>query len=191
CWPPARGAGPLRPGRGPQRAGPASRRPAARRRLFDPRYDAIRPAAVALAATPADVAECVRFAARYKVPVTARGGGHSYAGWSTGRGLVVNLSRLSAVDASGTPGSAAVGAGAKLIDVYATLAARGVGVPGGSCPTVGVSGLTLGGGIGVVARAFGLTCDNLVSAQVVTADGRVRGVDATHDPDLFWALRGG
>jgi FAD/FMN-containing dehydrogenase len=84
-----------------------------------------------------------------------------------------------------------VGAGAKLIDVYAGLAARGLGVPGGSCPTVGISGLTLGGGIGVVSRAFGLTCDNLVGAEVVTADGAVRSVDAGRDADLFWALRGG
>jgi len=167
------------------------------RQLFDPRHDAIRPAAVAVVRTPADVAECVRFAARYRVPVTARSGGHSYAGWSTGPGLVVNLSRLSTVDISGAAGAgvsggaAVVGAGTKLIDVYARLAARGLGVPGGSCPTVGISGLTLGGGIGVVARAFGLTCDNLVGAEVVTADGAVRSVDGSRDADLFWALRGG
>ncbi|HSV64913.1 MAG TPA: FAD-binding oxidoreductase [Mycobacteriales bacterium] len=156
------------------------------RRLFDPRYDAIRPAAVAVVASAADVAECVRFAARYRVPITTRSGGHSYAGWSTGTGLVVNLSRLSSVASSGR-----VGAGAALIDVYAGLAGAGRGLPGGSCPTVGIAGLTLGGGIGVVARAYGLTCDNLLGAEVVTADGRVRTVDAGHDPDLFWALRGG
>jgi FAD/FMN-containing dehydrogenase len=159
------------------------------RRLFDPRYDAVRPAAVAMVASAADVAECVRFAARYRAPVTARGGGHSYAGRSTGTGLVVNLSRLSGVDSSG--GVAVVGAGARLIDVYAGLAARGQGVPGGSCPTVGIAGLTLGGGIGVVARAFGLTCDNLLGAELVTADGRLRSVSAGRDADLFWGLRGG
>jgi FAD/FMN-containing dehydrogenase len=159
------------------------------RRLFDPRYDAVRPAAVALVAAPADVAECVAFAAKYRLPITARSGGHSYAGWSTGTGLVVNLAQLSTVATAGSV--ATVGAGAKLVDVYAGLADRGVGVPGGSCPTVGISGLTMGGGIGVVARAFGLTCDNLLGADVVTADGRLRTVDAAREPDLFWALRGG
>jgi FAD binding domain/Berberine and berberine like len=159
------------------------------RRLFDPRYDAVRPAAVVVANNAADVAECVRFAARYRIPVTARGGGHSYGGYSTGKGLVVNLSRMSTVDTSGAV--AAVGAGTNLITLYAALAGRNAGVPAGSCPTVGVAGSTMGGGIGVVARGFGLTCDSLVGATVVTADGKVRPVGAGRDPDLFWALRGG
>lgn len=159
------------------------------RQLFDPRYDSIRPAAVAVVANATDVAECVRFAARYRLPLAIRSGGHSYGGYSTGTGLVVNLARLSTVDVSG--GSARIGAGTGLIDVYAGLAAHERGVPGGSCPTVGIAGLTQGGGIGVVARAYGLTCDNLTAAEMVTADGRLRTVDARRDPDLFWALRGG
>ncbi|MDP9264860.1 MAG: BBE domain-containing protein, partial [Chloroflexota bacterium] len=84
-----------------------------------------------------------------------------------------------------------VGAGVRLIDLYDAVAARGQGVPAGSCPTVGVTGLTLGGGVGVLSRAWGLTCDDLVAAQVVTADGQVRECDTTREPDLFWALRGG
>jgi FAD/FMN-containing dehydrogenase len=159
------------------------------RRLFDPRYDSVRPAAVALVANAQDVAECVRFAARYRLPITARGGGHSYGGFSTGTGLVVNLSQLSTVDISG--GAATVGAGTNLITLYNSLAARDLGVPAGSCPTVGVSGSTMGGGIGVAARGLGLTCDTLTGATVVTADGQVRQVAASRDPDLFWALRGG
>jgi FAD/FMN-containing dehydrogenase len=86
---------------------------------------------------------------------------------------------------------ATIGAGARLVDVYDQLTAKGVAIPAGSCPTVGIAGLTQGGGIGVVDRAFGLTCDRLVSATVVTADGRTRTCDATREPDLFWALRGG
>jgi FAD/FMN-containing dehydrogenase len=87
--------------------------------------------------------------------------------------------------------TATVGAGARLIDVYATLADAGVGIPGGSCPTVGITGLTLGGGIGVVGRHWGLACDNLVSAEVVTADGKTVTCSASADADLFWACQGG
>ena len=84
-----------------------------------------------------------------------------------------------------------VGAGLRLIDFYTQLAARGLAVPGGSCPTVGIAGLTLGGGVGVLGRQYGLTCDNLVGLEMVTADGRIRQVDAGHDPDLLWASQGG
>lgn len=93
--------------------------------------------------------------------------------------------RARPVDANGT-----IGAGAQLIDVYRGLARHGRTVPGGSCPTVGISGLTLGGGHGVTSRAYGLTCDNLISATLVTADGATLTTDADRHPDLFWALRG-
>ncbi len=75
--------------------------------------------------------------------------------------------------------------------VYSALAQYGLALPAGSCPTVGIAGLTLGGGVGVISRKFGLTCDNLLSAQVVTADGRILTCSASQQPDLFWALRGG
>jgi FAD/FMN-containing dehydrogenase len=162
---------------------------AAAGRLFQPQYDTLRPAGVAYVASAHDVATCLAFARRYRVPVVARSGGHSYAGWSGNNGLVVDVGRLSGVTGGG--GSATVGAGARLIDVYSGLAAHGTTIPAGSCPTVGVAGLTLGGGVGVTGRAYGLTCDSLTSAQIVTADGTVRTVDASRDPDLFWALRGG
>ncbi|MEU1876668.1 FAD-binding oxidoreductase [Streptosporangium sp. NPDC020072] len=161
----------------------------AARRLFNTAFDAVRPAGVAYCANPSDVAECVTFARRMGVPLAVRSGGHSYAGWSTGPGLVLDVSRMSKVSYSG--GRAVVGAGAKLVDVYDRLAAHGVSIPAGSCPTVGVSGLTLGGGIGVVSRKYGLTCDVMESVQVVTADGRLLTCDAHHEPDLYWACRGG
>ena len=174
-------AGPLvRPGDGDY---------AAACQLFQPRFDSLRPAGVAYADSPADVAACLAFARRHALPVAARSGGHSYAGWSSGSGLVIDVGRLAGV--SGDAGGARIGAGARLIDVYAGLAANGVTVPAGSCPTVGVAGLALGGGIGVTGRAYGLTCDNLTAAEIVTADGTVRGVDAASEPELFWALRGG
>ncbi len=164
------------------------------RRLYNTRFDGLRPAAVAYVAGTADVAECLAFARRAGVKVSIRSGGHSYAGWSSGNGrLVIDVSRLATVSASGSGsgGSATVGAGARLIDVYDALGAKGLTIPAGSCPTVGVSGLTLGGGHGVASRAYGLTCDSLTGATIVTADGKVLEADAGQHADLFWALRGG
>lgn len=159
------------------------------RRLFIPRFDSVRPSGIAYCANPQDVQECVRFARRSKVPVAVRCGGHGYAGWSTGIGLVIDVSVMDAVRAEG--GRAVVGAGARLGDVYTRLATSGVSIPAGSCPSVGVAGSALGGGIGVVARKYGLTCDVLESVQMVTADGRLLVCDAERDRDLYWAARGG
>ncbi|MFF3503501.1 FAD-binding oxidoreductase [Streptomyces sp. NPDC003247] len=159
------------------------------RLLYNTRFDTLRPTAVAYAAHTDDVRTVLAYARTHGTRVAVRNGGHSYGGWSSGDGrLILDVSRLSRVRASG--GTAVIGAGAKLIDVYRALAARGVTVPAGSCPTVGVSGLVLGGGHGVVSRAYGLTCDSLTRATLVTADGRELTADATTHKDLFWALRG-
>ncbi|MFJ8854208.1 FAD-binding oxidoreductase [Streptomyces sp. NPDC102437] len=156
------------------------------RQLYNTRFDGLKPAAVAYVRHEADIRECLAFARRKGTPVSIRSGGHSYAGWSSGNGrLVIDVSSLSRVGTDGT-----TGAGAKLIDVYQGLARSGLTIPGGSCPTVGISGLTLGGGHGVASRAYGLTCDSLTAATLVTADGKTLTVDAGHHPDLFWALRG-
>ena len=150
-----------------------------------------KPAAIAQVASRADVRTCVQRVGGRGVPLAARSGGHSYAGYSTPNGgVVVDVSALRSITVN-ADGTAVVGAGARLIDVYATLAAHGRALPAGSCPTVGVAGSTLGGGLGVVSRAYGLTCDHVKSATVVTADGTIVTVDANHDADLFWALRGG
>ena len=159
------------------------------RRLFQPQYDSIAPSAVAYVDGAHDVSTALAFARKFRLPVAARCGGHNYAGWSSGTGLVLDVGKLNGVSASS--GGAVVGAGARLIDVYTGLADHGVTIPAGSCPTVGVTGLTLGGGMGVTGRAYGLTCDSLTGAEVVTADGTVRQVSASSDADLFWALRGG
>ncbi|GIF16328.1 FAD-binding oxidoreductase [Actinoplanes teichomyceticus] len=162
------------------------------RRLFSPRFDHLRPPAVVRCAGPADVAETVRFAARLGQPVVTRAGGHSYVGASTtATGLVLDLRAMNAVRYDAPSRTATIGGGATLIDAYTALGAHGVSIPGGTCGTVGVSGLTCGGGIGAVTSAYGLTCDGVVAADVVTADGRRRSVDAAREPDLFWALRGG
>lgn len=159
------------------------------RLLFNRRFDDLRPAAVVLVTSAADVAECLRFAQAHGIPPAVRSGGHSYAGRSSGNGrLVVDVRRMNGITVRS--GDALVGAGARLGDVYAALAEHGVTISGGTCPSVGVSGLTLGGGHGLVSRAYGLSCDNLVEATVVTADGVVRTCSAEREPDLFWALRG-
>jgi FAD/FMN-containing dehydrogenase len=161
------------------------------RRVYNPVFDKRRPAAVARATRPEDVQACVEVAAKARMPIVARSGGHSYAGYSNADdALVVDLNPMSGVEVR-ADGTAVVGAGTRLIDVYTGLAKAGRCLPAGSCPTVGVAGLTLGGGIGVLARKFGLTCDRLVSARIVTAGGELRTVSATEEPDLFWALRGG
>jgi FAD/FMN-containing dehydrogenase len=161
-------------------------------RLYNPRFDAsTHPAAIARCASTDDVVACVQFAAAGGAPLAIRNGGHSYGGWSSGPGLVADMRAMSSVLVDTASATARVGAGAQLVDVYAALSAKGVAIAAGSCPTVGITGLGLAGGIGVLARAWGLTCDLIRSVQVVTADGAVREVDATHDGDLFWALRGG
>ncbi|MFG2574790.1 FAD-binding oxidoreductase [Streptomyces sp. NPDC048481] len=161
----------------------------AARQLYNTRFDGLKPAAVAYVAHADDVRTAMAFARAHRTKVAIRNGGHSYGGWSSGDGrLIIDVSKLNRVRASG--GTAVVGAGAKLIDVYRALAAKGVTIPAGSCPTVGVSGLVLGGGHGVVSRAYGLTCDSLTRATIVTADGKQLTADATTNKDLFWALRG-
>ncbi|MVU78424.1 FAD-binding protein [Nocardia sp. ET3-3] len=158
---------------------------------YNPVFDTRQPAAVAQCANASDVQACVSAAASARIPVAARSGGHSYAGYSTpDNGLVVDLGAMSGVEVK-SDGTAVIGAGTRLMDVYSGVAKAGRCLPAGSCPTVGISGLTLGGGVGVLAGKYGLTCDNLVSAQVVTADGTLRTASATSEPELLWALRGG
>src|SRR5215472_4378639 len=161
------------------------------RLLFDPKFDAIRPAAVGYCAVPGEVSACLAFARKFSVPLAVRSGGHSYGGWSTTAGLVIDVSRMSQVSVDVGARTARVGAGTLLIDLYDRLSAYGLAVPGGSCPTVGVAGLALGGGVGVVGRLFGLTCDNVIGVEIVTADGVVRECSADVESDLFWACRGG
>lgn len=159
------------------------------RRVFNSRYDGIQPAAVVRCASTRDIQETLAFAKTHNLPLVPRSGGHGYAGYSATAGIVLDLSPMSSITVG--EGIATIGAGAKLVDIYDQLTAQGVAIPAGSCPTVGIGGLTQGGGIGIVDRAYGLTCDNLLSAKVVLADGRLVACDADNEPDLFWALRGG
>ena len=159
------------------------------RLVYNPRYDAILPQAIVRCASADDVNTALAFIRKNGLTVTARSGGHSYAGYSTGTGVVIDVGAMNTITVGN--GTATIGAGAKLADVYDQLTAQGVAIPSGTCSTVGIAGITMGGGIGIVDRAYGLTCDNLISAQVVTADGKIVTCDASNEPDLFWALRGG
>jgi len=162
------------------------------RLLQNPRYDGQKPLAVLSVADAADVATGIRFAQDNGVPIAVRSGGHSYPGWSGGgspRALVIDCRPLDQVRWSGT--TATIGAGATLAPVYDAVGTKGRAIAGGSCATVGIGGLTLGGGVGVLTRAMGLTCDAVRSMEVVTADGKVRTASADEEPDLYWALRGG
>jgi len=158
--------------------------------VYDTRYDAVKPQAIAFCESLADVQKTVRWARKHNIHIVPRSGGHSYAGYSTTSGVIVDVSRLHAVSVAAN-GHAAAGAGAHLLGVYTSLASRGRMVPGGTCPTVGIAGLTQGGGIGLSGRKYGLTCDHLLEATVVLADGSAVVANAHQHPDLYWALRGG
>jgi hypothetical protein len=160
--------------------------------VYNTRFDNVLPRLVARPLDAADVRTAVSWSVAHGVPLRARSGGHSYAGYSTlSGGMVLDLRNLRAINVNLHDRTATIGAGAQLIDVYAALAARGVTIPAGSCPSVGIAGHALGGGMGLAGRQFGLTADNLLSAQIVTADGRLLTVSAHENPDLYWALRGG
>ena len=156
---------------------------------FNALYDATVPRAVVHVASAADVALTLAFARHNNLAVTPRSGGHGYTGDSTTTGVVIDVGGMNAITLGN--GTATIGAGAKLVDIYDQLSAQGVCIPAGTCPTIGIAGITQGGGIGIVDRAYGLTCDRLVSAQVVLADGSIVTCDASNHADLFWALRGG
>lgn len=169
------------------------------RRTQNPRYDDADPRGILLAARAEDVVAGLAFARNTHVPVALRSGGHSYTGWSAGgasgsdmpRSLVISTARLDSVDLSTDGSTVTIGPGARLGDVYAALAAKGRAIGAGSCSTVGIGGLTVGGGVGVLVRSFGLTCDQLTGVTIVTPDGRVHEVTDRDEPDLFWACRGG
>jgi FAD/FMN-containing dehydrogenase len=158
---------------------------------FNSLFDHHRPAAIARCVRPEDVQRCLEEARRSGVRVAARSGGHSYAAYSTPHdGLVIDIARMAGVTVR-PDGTAVVGAGARLGEVYAALTAAGRCLPLGNCPSVGIAGFTLGGGLGWAQRTYGLACDRLRAARVVTVDSRVVTASEDREPDLFWALRGG
>lgn len=155
------------------------------------RYNDIRPLAVAECANEADVVICVNWSVKHDVPSVVRGGGHSYAGFSTTKGLLIDIGRLNTVTIDKENGTATVGGAATNRDLFKNSVGGDFILPGGTCLGVGVGGLVLGGGIGYNARWAGLTCDCLQSSKIVIASGKMLEVDASTNKDLYWACRGG
>jgi FAD/FMN-containing dehydrogenase len=151
-----------------------------------------RPAVVVRPSQVADVMTSVAFAREHELPVAVRGGGHSAPGFGTvDGGLVVDFTAQTGVRVDPATETARSGPGATWADFNHATHAFGLATTGGIIGSTGVSGLTLGGGIGYLSRQYGLSCDNLLSADVVTADGRFLVASETENADLFWALRGG
>ncbi len=151
-----------------------------------------RPSAIVRTADVSDVARTVRLAHDSGVGLAVRGGGHSMAGHSSIEdGILLDLSGMNDIAVDADARTAWVGGGATAGAVTAAAAAHGLALGLGDAPSVGVGGITLGGGIGFLHRRLGLTIDQLLAAEVVTADGQRVHADAASNPDLFWAIRGG
>lgn len=168
----------------------------------DPGYDGARtiwngmidrrPGLVVRCTNPHDVVSAVRFARDYELLVAIRGGGHNIAGNAVcDRGLLIDLSGLKGVDVDTRTRTVRVEPGVTLGELDRATQQHDFAVPTGINSTTGIAGLTLGGGFGWLSRKFGLTADNLIGADIVTADGEHRHVDRNNEPDLFWAIRGG
>ncbi len=161
------------------------------RRVYNAMIDR-RPLAVVRCVGAADVGAAVRYAAAAGVPLAVRGGGHSVPGFGTvDGGVVADLGGMREVTVDPGRRLAIADGGATWNDVNAATAAHGLATTGGIVSTTGVGGLTLGGGIGYLARGHGLSCDNLDSVEIVTADGQLRTASERENEDLFWAIRGG
>lgn len=157
-------------------------------RPFNARFDQVRPLGIVRCAEPQDLVQTLAFVRRHGLEHASRSGGHSFAGGSSTGGLLIDVSPMRSVSVDGAV--ARIGAGASLGDVYEALHEHGLAIPAGTCPSVGIAGLTLGGGLGILGRKYGVTSDGLIGAEVALADGRVIRCDEHHDGDLFWALRG-
>lgn len=161
------------------------------RRVFNGMIDR-RPALMVRCRGVADVIQSVNFARNHKLLVAIRGGAHNVAGFATcDGGMVIDLSEMKGVRVDLSRRTVRAEGGATWGDLDRETQVFALAVPGGVVSTTGIAGLTLGGGQGWLRRTYGMTCDSLVSADVVTADGELLSVSKTDHPDLFWALRGG
>jgi len=151
-----------------------------------------KPALIARCSSPEDVVQAVKFARKHNLLVSIRGGGHNIAGNAVcDDGLMIDLSMMTDVQVDANARRATVAPGCTLADIDAATQVHGLATPLGINSTTGVAGLTLGGGFGWLSRKYGMTVDNLVSAEVVTAEGRQVHASETENADLFWGLRGG
>jgi FAD/FMN-containing dehydrogenase len=163
----------------------------AARVLFNAMIDR-RPALIVRCQDRADVVRAVEFARRHRLLVAVRGGGHNVAGKALcDGGMVIDLSRMKRIEVDPSTRTAKAEPGLTWGEFDLATQEHGLATTGGFISTTGIAGLTLGGGLGWLMRKYGISCDNLRSVEIVTADGQVRTADATKHPDLFWAVRGG
>lgn len=161
------------------------------RKVWNLAYDR-RPLAMARCADLDDVRRCVHFARRHALPIAIRGGGHSYAGFGVADGgLQIDLAAFNTVSVYRDRRIASVGGGTRIRDLLTATLAAGLVTPMGACGSVGVAGLALAGGDTAGRGLYGTACDNIVSAQLVTADGETLELGPSRNEDLFWAIRGG
>lgn len=154
-------------------------------------YDEDRPIGVAVCADGQDVQRCILWARDTGTPFAIRSGGHNYAGFSTTPGLLISVRAMDRVDVDIANGTVTAQGGANNEDMATALRTYPVAIPSGRCPTVGIAGMTLGGGWGFSATRTGLSCDALIRMEMVLADGSRVETSVSREPDLFWALRGG
>jgi FAD/FMN-containing dehydrogenase len=151
-----------------------------------------RPSCIAMCKTVDDVQSALRFARANDLPIAIRGGGHNAAGLSVcDDGIVIDLREMNTVVVDPAKKTARAGGGTTWADFDGATAKHGLATTGGAISSTGIAGLTLGGGLGWLMRSYGLACDNMIGATVVTADGSVMHASETENSDLLWALRGG
>lgn len=148
------------------------------------------PGGIARCASVEDIQTALRWVRRNEVPLVARSGGHSYGGYSTTPGLIIDVSLMNQVSVHPEEPRVTVAGGVRGREVFEALERRGAAITHGRCPSVGLAGLVLGGGLGFNTRRHGLTCDQLLETQLVTADGELLTCNETENADLFWACRG-
>ncbi len=155
------------------------------------RYAKVLPGGIARCQSAEDVAQSIAWSRRYGVPLVARSGGHSYAGYSTTIGLMIDLSLMNQIEFNSSNGVVTMGGGTRNGDIYNALQPLNVAITHGRCPTVGAAGFVLGGGIGFNMRAQGIGSDQMVASEIVTANGDILTLNDNSNSDLFWACRGG
>lgn len=161
------------------------------RQNYNGRFDKF-PLIIVYCAVTQDVANAILWVRRQQIPFRIRSGGHSYEAYSlVNGGLIIDVSQLLMLQLDETQGTVTVGPGVQVLTLYETLWRRKVTVPTGTCGRVGISGITLGGGYGLLSRSLGMSCDNLLEVEMVTAVGTVIRANHSQHPDLLWACRGG
>ena len=158
---------------------------------WNARFAGVVPEAVVVVADASDVAKTIKFAREYGLSFAMRNGRHSFAGFSANAGLIVDVSHLTDVRADPAREEVTFGAGLTNLTMYERLWPARMTVPGGTCPTVGLTGLSAAGGFGRLSRLYGLTCDNILELKLVTAAGEILTANHRENADLFWACRGG